>query len=260
MRSAPALALALLGLAACGAPSGGAPATPKEEGPLVVLAASSLTGVLQDVGAAWRARGHGDVTFSFGATSRLAKQVEAGVPADAFFAADLAWMDELDHEGLLVPGTRATLAGNVLVAVVGADATFVPARPLDLAGPSVARLGLAAENVPAGRYAREALRSLGAWDAVEGRVVNGDDVRATLAWVAAGETDAGVVYATDAAAEPRVKVAFAFPPGSHAPIAYAAAALRASPRATEAARFLAFCRGPEAQAIFAAAGFLPAPA
>lgn len=227
--------------------------------PLTVLAASSLTESLQRVGDAWKGKGNGAVTFSFDASSKLAKQVEGGVPADLFFAADLEWMDHLDGKGLLAPHSRVVLLGNALVAVVRADAPFVPPDARGLASPAVSRLALAGENVPAGKYARAALRSAGAWDAVEDRVVVGDNVRTTLGWVASGEADAGVVYATDARVEPKVKVAFTFPASSHPAIVYPAAALRSSAHVDDAKRFLAFCQSPEAKAIFASAGFLPAP-
>ncbi len=227
--------------------------------PLTVLAAASLTEALQEVGAAWERQGNGPVTFSFDASSRLARQVEAGVPADVFVSADLAWMDTLEDKGLVAPGSRVVLLGNTLVAVVRQDAAFVPASPADLANPAIRHLALAGENVPAGRYARAALRSLGAWDAVEGRVVSGDDVRTTLAWVAGGEAEAGVVYGTDAEVEPRVRVAFTFPAGSHPAITYPAAVLQGSAHPDDARRFVAFCTSEEARALFAAQGFLPAP-
>lgn len=227
--------------------------------PLTVLAASSLTESLRKVGGAWQAKGNGSVTFSFEASSKLARQVEGGVPADVFVSADLEWMDYLDGKGLLAPGSRVVLLGNTLVAVVGAEARFVPTRPGELADPAVKRLALAGENVPAGKYARAALRATGAWEPVQDRAIVGDNVRTTLGWVAAGEADAGVVYATDAKIAPGVKVAFAFPPTSHPAIVYPAAALKGSAHGEDAKRFVAFCRSAEGQAIFAAAGFLPAP-
>lgn len=251
------LVLAVLLLALFGAPT--RPRAEVPAAPLTVLAAASLTESLQKVGAAWQAKGNGTVTFSFDASSRLAKQVQGGVPADAFFSADLEWLDFLDQKGLVVPGSRVVLLGNTLVAVVGTDSTFVPASARDLADPAIRDLALAGEYVPAGKYARAALRSLGAWDAVKARVVTGDNVRATLAWVAGGEAEAAVVYATDAKVEPRARVAFTFPPGSHPAIVYPAAALKGSTHVEDAKRFLAFCQSAEAQAVFAAAGFLPAP-
>lgn len=226
---------------------------------LTVLAAASLTDVLPKVATAWKASGGGDVAFSFDASSRLAKQVEAGVPADAFFSADREWMDYLEQRGLLTPGTRGDLLGNALVLVVPSGAAWVPKSAADLASPSLEHLALAGENVPAGRYARAALQSQGAWDAVKDRVVSGDNVRTTLAWVAKGEAEAGTVYTTDARVEPRVKVAFTFPETSHPPIVYPAAALKSSAHPKAAAAFLTFCRGKEARALFEAAGFTVLP-
>ncbi len=227
--------------------------------PLVVFAASSLTDTLPVVAAAWTAKGHPPVVFSFDASSRLAKQVEAGAPADVFVSADSDWMDVLARGDLLAPGTRVNLVGNTLVAVVPATSTDVPASAADLARPAYARLGLAGDNVPAGKYGRAALRTLGVWDAVQGRVVNGDNVRTVLGWVAAGEASAGVVYATDARAEPRVKVAFPFAAGTHPPIVYPMAVLKDAVHAREAASFLEACRSPEGRAVFQSGGFTAAP-
>lgn len=245
-RRALLLASLLLGAHALVAPAARA-AMPAA--PLTVLAASSLTESLQAVAAGWRAQGNGAVTLSFDASSRLARQIEGGIPADAFFSADQAWMDALEGKGLV--GPRVVVAGNALVVVVRTDAAFVPADAGELADPRVGRLALAGENVPAGRYARAAL---GALD--RRRVVSGDNVRSVLAWVARGDADAGVVYATDARVEPRVKVAFSLPGPD---ITYPAAALTRSPRRADAERFLAYCKSAEAQAIFAVAGFSPGP-
>jgi molybdate transport system substrate-binding protein len=227
--------------------------------PIVVLAASSLKETLPVVAAAWTAKGHPPVSFRFDASSRLARQIEAGVPADAFVSADTDWMDALERKGLLVPGTRRDLVGNTLVAVVPAGSGLALASPSDLARPEVARLGLAGENVPAGKYGRAALRSFGVGDAVEGRVVNGDTVRTVARWVATEEVSAGIVYATDARVEPRVKVAFPFPAGSHPAIVYPMAVLKDAAHAREAASFLEACSSPEGRAVFLAAGFTAAP-
>lgn len=227
--------------------------------PIVVLAASSLKETLPVVAAAWTAKGHPPVTFHFDASSRLAKQVEAGAPADVFISADRDWMDVLERAGRLAAGTRRDLVGNTLVAVVPAGSGLTLASPSDLARPEVLRLGLAGENVPAGKYGRAALRALGVEDAVQGRIVNGDTVRTVVRWVATGEVSAGIVYATDARVEPRVKVAFPFPAGSHSAIVYPMAVLKDSGHASEAASFLDACRSPEGMAVFRAAGFTAAP-
>lgn len=230
------------------------------EPPITVLAASSLTESLQAVADAWTARGHPAPTLSFDASSRLARQVDAGAPADLFFSADAGWMDWLAGRGLVDPTTRVDLLGNALVVVVPAGSDLTVSAATGLADPRVRHLALAGESVPAGRYAREALRALGAWDGVADRVVSGDSVRATLAWVAAGEADAGLVYATDARVEPRVTVAWTVPADAHPPIVYPAAVVRKSAHRAEAEAFLAFCRGEVGRETFAAAGFSPPPA
>ncbi len=225
---------------------------------LTVLAASSLTESLQQVGAAWAAAGHPPVTFSFDASSRLARQIEAGAPADLFFSADAEWMDHLATGGLVDPATRVDLLGNTLVVVVPAASTLSVAGVADLARPEVRHLALAGDSVPAGRYARAALGALGGWDAVKDRVVSGDNVRTTLAWVAGGEAEAGLVYGTDARVEPRVKAVWTVPATAHPPIVYPAAVVASSGRRSDAAAFLAFCRSAPAMAVFGAAGFTPA--
>lgn len=227
---------------------------------LTVLGAASLTESLQAVGAAWTAHGHPAVTFSFDASSRLAKQIEAGSPADAFFSADEDWMNELASQGRIDPSTRVDLLGNTLVVVVPASSKVAVHTAKDLSSATVHHLALAGESVPAGKYGRAALTSLGAWEGVKDRVVNGDNVRAVLAWVAGGEAEAGIVYATDARVEPKVTVAFAFPASSYPPIVYPAAVVQGSAHAGDAKSFVAFCSTPEAMAIFEKAGFTPPPA
>lgn len=248
-RRSPLIALIL---AACVAPS---PAPHAEEPAVVVLAAASLTESLQKVATRWSSEGHPKVTLSFDASSRLARQIEAGAPADAFFSADQEWMDYLAGRGLIDPATRVTLLGNALVAIAPAKSALTLHDARDLARPELLHLALAGENVPAGKYARAALESLGVWGAVEDRVQRGDNVRSVLSWVAAGEADAGVVYATDAAVEPAVKLAFTFPESSHPPVSYPAAVLRGANDARSAADFLSFCQGAEGMAVFLAAGF-----
>ncbi|MSQ00867.1 MAG: molybdate ABC transporter substrate-binding protein [Myxococcales bacterium] len=224
---------------------------------VLVLAASSLTETLPAIARKWTAQGHARVEFSFDASSRLARQIEQGAPADAFVSADRGWMDELQAKGLVDPATRRDLAGNTLVAVLPAASPLRVTTAVEFASPAIRRLGLAAENVPAGRYARASLRWLGVWPQVAERVLTGDSVRTVLGWVASGEADAGVVYATDARIEPRVRTAFAFPHGSHPAIVYPAAVVQGATHREDAAAFLTYCQSTEARSIFAAAGFLP---
>jgi molybdate transport system permease protein len=174
-------------------------------------------------------------------------------------------MDWVGEGGGIREGTRVDLLGNELVVVVPARAgsggdspgqeAFTLDSPGDLLSPLVRRLGVAGESVPAGRYGRAALEWAGVWEGIEARVVRGANVRGTLEWVALGEVDAGIVYRTDALAEPRVRVAFAFPEGSHPPITYPAAVLAGASHPGSAQAFLEFCRTPEAGAIFEGAGF-----
>jgi len=218
---------------------------------IVVLAASSLTDVLPRLASAWQDAGGLPVRFAFDATSRLAPQVVQGARADVFFAADEVWMRWLEERGAVLPGAARPVAGNELVVVVPSDRGAAPDGPPALAG--LDRLALAGENVPAGRYAYDALVRAGLWQTVQGRVVRGGSVRAVLEWVARGEVPAGVVYRTDALADPAVSVAFALPGGME--VAYWAAPLAAAPRPGAAADFLRFTLGPEGRDVLASAGF-----
>ncbi len=233
---------------------------PPNPASLTVLAASSLTDVLPQVAAAWTEAGHPEVSLRFDSSAKLAKQIEAGAPADVYVSADDAWMDHLVARGLVVSGTRVRLLGNALVAIVAVRSPLPIRAPAGLGLPAVKHLALAGEFVPAGAYARQALVYAGQWSAVKDRVVEGDNVRTVLGWVTTGEAEAGVVYATDARGEPRVRVAFEFEKGSYTAIVYPAAIVTGAVEPAEASAFLSWCAGPEARAIFAAAGFLPPPA
>jgi molybdate transport system substrate-binding protein len=227
------------------------------EGPLV-YAAASLSDALTAAADSFAATGQPRPVLSFAGTGALARQIENGAPADLFFSADEQWMDYLAARGLIDAASRVALLGNRLVLVTPAAAS----RTIDIgAGFPLAsllaggKLALAdPDSVPAGRYARAALESLGVWRAVEGAVVRAENVRAALVFVARGEAAAGVVYATDAAAEPGVAVAGAFPAISHPPIVFPVAL--AGPNPSPAARaFHEFLRGQAAAAIFVQHGF-----
>lgn len=223
-----------------------------ENDQLLILAAASLTDVLPAVAAAWAREGGGRVRFSFDATSRLAPQAVEGAPADVFFSADWAWMDWLEERGGVVPGSVRDFLGNTLVVVVPADRP-APDGPRGLL--ALDRVALAGENVPAGRYAQEALEALGLWDSLSARVVRGGSVRGTLGWVSRGEVDAGVVYRTDALAQPAVRVAFPVPAGTHREVRYPAAVLSSSRHPVSADAFLDFAAGPAGRELFRSAGF-----
>lgn len=226
--------------------------------PPLVLAAASLQESMNAAADAWAARGHPRPVISFAASSALARQVAAGAPADLFVSADEEWMDDLQKRGLLVPGTRADLVGNRLVLVAPlTDRRMVHLGPRT---PLVAMLGdgrLAMADpgsVPAGRYGKAALEKLGVWSAVAPRVVRAENVRAALALVERGAVRYGIVYATDAQASTKVRVAGVFPANSHPPIRYPVARLKAS-TSPDAESFRRFLLSREGKAIFARFGF-----
>lgn len=232
-------------------------ATPTLADEVVVFAAASLKTALDQVAAEWQAQTGNTVTISYAGSNALAKQIIEGAPADIFISAAVNWMDAVETEGLIVPGTRADLLGNSLVLVAHGQAAPVEITasldlPALLAGGKLA-MGMV-DSVPAGQYGKAALESLGLWDAVEADVAQSENVRAALALVATGEAPLGIVYASDAIAEPGVTVIGTFPADSHKPITYPAALLTTSADAADA-DFLKALSGDAADAKFAAQGF-----
>jgi molybdate transport system substrate-binding protein len=248
----PALVRGLFAAIGCWLLTGAAAA----QGP-VVFAASSLRNALDEVAALYNARTGVRVTISYAGSSALARQIEAGAPADVFISADLAWMDYLDRKGLVQTATRRNLLGNrlVLVAPVRQPQTLKiePGFAIGLALGD-GRIALAGpDSVPAGKYAKAAFEKLGVWDQISGRVAAAANVRAALALVARGEAPLGVVYETDARAEPAVMVAGVFPDGTHPPIVYPVAAMQDARQG--ALPFIEFLAGADAGAIFEKYGF-----
>ena len=223
----------------------------------VVFAAASLKNALDEIAAAYSSK----PVISYGASSALAKQIESGAPADVFISADLDWMDYVEKKGLLAPGTRRNLLGNrlVLIAPKSHPVKLEPAPGFPIAKAlGNGRIALAQPNsVPAGKYARAAFEKLGVWDQVSGKVAAADNVRAALLLVARGEAPLGVVYQTDASAEPGVMVAGVFPADTHPPIVYPVAALKTAKPA--AASFLEFLSRPQSRAVFEKHGFAVTP-
>jgi molybdate transport system substrate-binding protein len=233
-------------------------ATGAAEPVLTVFAAASLTNVLQEAGDAYTAQTKQPVRFSFAASSALARQIESGAPADVFVSADQEWMDYLQSRGLLQSGTRADLVSNALVLIAPTDRRvdlkIAPGFALAAALGPDGRLATGdPASVPVGRYAREALTSLGVWSSVERRLVAADNVRTALNFVARGESPLGIVYVTDALAEPKVRVVDRFAAATHAPIRYPAAAMAGA--GPDAVAFLRFLQGDVARALFDRAGF-----
>lgn len=230
--------------------------------PLLVFAAASLTSALQELGPVYARESGRPVKFSFAASSVLARQIESGAKADVFFAADTDWMDYLQARDLIDASTRVNLLGNRLVLIAPADSTLqlkiAPGFALAAALGPGGRLSTGdPDSVPVGKYARSALTTLGVWNQVAGRLVRADNVRTALVFVERGEAPLGIVYATDAAIDPGVRVVDTFPTASHLPIVYPVA-LTATADA-DAARFIAFLRGPAARAVFERYGFPGSP-
>lgn len=241
--------------------SGGAEAAERD---LTVFAAASLTEVLQEVGRAYTARTRAPVRFSFAASSTLARQIESGAPAGAFISADQEWMDYLAARSLIAASSRVDVVSNSLVLVAPADSRLQLAMAPGFAlAQALGRNGRLAtgdpQTVPAGRYARVALTSLGVWDSVATRIIAADNVRTALNFVALGEAPLGIVYATDARGNDKVRVVGTFPAGTHEPITYPAAATTRG--GADAAGFVEFLRSEEARVIFRRHGFgIPAAA
>jgi molybdate transport system substrate-binding protein len=224
-----------------------------------VFAAASLTDALKQVGDAYKHDTGNNVVFSFAASSALARQIEASSGADIFISADTDWMDYLDKRGLIAPSSRVELLGNRLVLIAPANSRIsLIAKPrFNLKGAlGEGRLALAdPAAVPAGKYAKAALTALGVWDGVADKVVPAENVRVALAYVARAEAPLGIVYATDARAESKVRIVTTFPEDSYPRIVYPAALTKeAKP---EARLFLAYLSGARAKAIFEKAGFTP---
>ena len=244
------LAAALAALLLCCAPA-------HAQDRVLVFAAASLRNALDRA-----ARGYAGPApaISYAGSSSLAKQIERGAPASIFISADRDWMDYLQRRGLLEPGTRHDLLGNRLVlvapAATGSHARIEPGMPLARWLGKDGRLAMGdPEHVPAGKYAKAALVSLGVWDSVKARVAATQNVRIALALVARGEAPLGIVYQTDAREEPGVRVVGRFDAALHPPIVYPIALLKGAPPAARA--FAAYLRGPQARAVFEKHGFRP---
>lgn len=223
--------------------------------PLTVFAAASLKGSLDEAAATYEKSTGQPVRISYAASSALARQIEQGAPADVFLSADLDWMDYLQQRKLIDVDSRRNLLGNTLVLVAPATGNTAPIslRPgVDLL-PRLGKQGRLAlaltSNVPAGKYAKSAFTSLGIWKALEPRVAEAENVRAALMLVARGEAPLGVVYGSDARAEPAVRVVATFPQATHPAVVYPVARTAAS-RHPQALAFTRWLGTPAATEIF----------
>ena len=225
---------------------------------LIIFAAASLKDALDEANAAYQHENSQETATSYAASSTLAKQIEAAAPADVFISADLDWMDYLAKRNLIKPETRANLLGNRLVLIAPVNS------PLNLAiGPNFSlaqalgngRLAIADPNgVPAGRYGKAALQSLGVWSTIADRLAPAENVRAALALVARGETPLGIVYQTDAASDKDVKIVGIFPQDTHPSIIYPIAVVVSSTNPA-ALGYLAYLKSRAARPTFEKHGF-----
>lgn len=261
------LRIAALVVAGLGAAATAATAA---EAKLLVFAAASLKNALDEASAAWSAGAGAELSIAYGGSAQLARQIEAGAPADLFLSANALWVDHLLAKGALLPETRRDLAANRLVLIGPAAKNAAAGAPIDLTADGAAaaldaqlgdgRLAMAlVEAVPAGIYGKAALSALGLWPAVSDRVAETDHVRAALTLVAQGAAPLGVVYASDVAASDAVAVLARVPEHAHPPIRYPGAVTAAAGDRALAAAFLDHLAGRRAQAIFAAWGFAPVP-
>ncbi len=225
---------------------------------VTVFAAASMKNALDAANAEWAKETSNEAAVSYAASSALAKQIEAGAPADLFISADLAWMNYVAGKKLIKDDTRTNLLGNRLVLVAPAD----KATPVDikqgfdlakLVGDGKLAMG-AVDSVPAGKYGKAALEKLGVWSSVESKVAGAESVRAALVLVSRGEAPYGIVYQTDAAADPGVKIVGTFPQDSHEPIIYPVAILAES-KSPAAAAYLEFLKSAKAAPFFEKQGF-----
>lgn len=248
---AAALAMAIVGTAASTAPAAAQQTT-------IVFAAASLQTALDEIVDDFNAANGTDVTVSYAGTSTLVRQIEEGAPANIFISADIDWMDYAIEHALAVPDSRVDLLGNRLVLIAPAASIVTLTLGTDPILPALGadgRLAMAdAEAVPAGRYGLAALTALGQWEALAPRVVEAENVRAAMQFVALGEAPLGIVYQTDANAEPGVRIVDMFAEDLHPPIVYPAA-ITASSTDPVAETFLAYLETEEAGEVFVRNGF-----
>ena len=242
-------------LVAWGPPQGAARA---QGGDVVVFAAASLKNALDAINEQWQKDTGKKAVISYAASSALAKQIEQGAPAQMFISADLDWMDYAAQKNLIKPETRSNLLGNRIVLIAPKDKTqSVDIKPgfdlLKILGNG--RLSMAnVDSVPAGKYGKAALEKLGVWSNVSDKIAQAENVRAALLLVSRGETLAGIVYQTDAAADANVKIIGTFPADTHPPIIYPVA-LTAGATSPDAEAFLAYIKSAKAKPLFEAQGF-----
>ena len=253
------LAGALAALVGCG-PAAGGDARDADPPTLLVSAAASLSEAIGAVADRFEQEHGVRILLNVAGSQVLASQIIEGAPVDVFISADVLQMERAAAAGRIDPARRVDLFSNQLVVVVPADRTGIVEEPHDLVDPSIERVALGdPEAVPAGVYARQYLEALGLWDALAGRIVPANSVRAALRAVEAGTVEAGIVYRTDVRASGGAVIAFEVPPEDGPSIVYPAAVAVDAPDPAAAARFLAYLQSASARRQFATAGFIGLP-
>lgn len=244
-------------LAACGNNSGNTGRSDDSDGGLTVSAAISLKDAFEEIGRIYETRNSGKVTFNFGASGVLQKQIETGAPVDVFASAGQMQMDALDKESLLLPNSRVDFVRNNIVLILPSTSQLELNSFAQLADPRVERIAAGnPRTVPAGQYSEQTLKSLGVDDEVGPKLILAEDVRQVLEYVTRGEVDAGIVYATDARiAADKVRVAATAPDASHQPVLYPIAVIKDSKQAASAQKFIDLVLSPEGQSLLQKYGF-----
>jgi molybdate transport system substrate-binding protein len=222
-----------------------------------VFAAASLTNALKEIAANYEKSGGDHVVFNFEASGTLEVQIRHGAPADIFFSADEAKMNDLAKDGLMLAGSRKDLLENSLVIIVPTGSALTMTSATQLADPKIKKIALGETKiVPAGIYAKEYLTKIGIWTQVEPRVIPLENVRAALAAVETGNVDAGIVYKTDALHSKKVKIAYEVPIAEGPAIVYPAAVVQSSKQVLAAKKFLEYLSTPDVLKIFVKYGFV----
>lgn len=223
--------------------------------PLICLAAASTKDAIEELAARFEKQTGTRVRVSAGPSNALATQIVSGAPADLFLSANEKWADYVNQKGRAEAMTP--LLANDLVLIVPRDNSAEIRTAADLTAPRVKRVALAAENVPAGIYAEQALRAMQLYEPLADakKIVRGQDVRITLNYVARGEADAGVVYATDARISDEVMIVEKFDPKTYDRIVYPLVLVKRERSNPMAQKLYDFLRSPEAAAAFEKRGF-----
>jgi len=248
---------ALICALVAGPASGKPPATPVPGTEITVSAAISLKDALDEIAQLYRAKFPGTlIHFNLGGSGTLQRQIEQGAPVDVFISASPDQMDALESKGLLLGGSRKDMVRNSVVLIVPKGKQGI-ASFQDLAAAEVKFIAVGEpKTVPAGKYAQEILTHFGLYDKLKPKFVLGKDVRQVLTYVATGNADAGIVYATDALTSADVTVVATAPKDSHSPVVYPLAIIKNSKNVEEAKKFADFLTAPDSTSVFKKYGFL----